>query len=81
MKWLEEVTQEIKFTEGATPAHKAQLEEVSLDVGAEDIKQQQAQVKALSGHSAEGGWERVVQQDSHVQTGIGLLTGLPLTHC
>lgn len=48
-----------------TPAHRAELEDVSADVGVEHLDQSDVHVHGLQPHPGEGGQQEVVQQDGH----------------
>lgn len=48
---------------GLTPAHGAELEDVSAYVGVEDFHQSDVHVNGLQAHPGEGGEQEVVQED------------------
>lgn len=49
--------------EGLTPSHGAELQDVSADVGVEDLDQSYVHVDGLQPHPGEGGQQEVVQED------------------
>jgi len=61
-----------------TPSHEAELEDVSADVGVEDLDQGDVHVERLQPHPGEGGEQEVVQQHGGGQAQpIGSQAGQP----